>query len=167
MALDFTREDSVVDLHWRLSPGYFPFAPEGEQVWDRTAEIELLGRCVRVLGPIDSILFQAYHGSKHGWTTLAQICDFARVLTTAKRISWPSLLDDSRRTHSLRMLLLGVNLAHSLSLCEMPAELLDAASQESPSRVAQSEGNAGDFRFKEYGRSRRMVDRARDYRVTT
>jgi len=130
MALDFTREDSVVDLHWRLSPSYFPFAPEGEQVWDRTAEIELLGRCVRVLGPIDSILFQACHGSKHGWTTLAQICDFARVLTTAKPISWPSLLDHSRRTHSLRMLLLGVNLAHSLSLCEMPAELLDAASHD-------------------------------------
>jgi Uncharacterised nucleotidyltransferase len=132
VALDFSRDDSVVDLHWRLSPGYFPFAPEGEQVWDRTAEIELLGRRVRVLGPADSILFQACHGSKHGWMTLAQICDFARLLATAKPVcwSWTSLIDDARRMRSLRMLLLGADLVHSLELCKVPAELLDAAGRD-------------------------------------
>ena len=131
MTLDFSRDDSVVDLHWRLSPRYFPFAPEGEQVWNRTAEIELLGRRVRVLGPADSILFQACHGSKHGWMTLAQICDFARLLATARPVNWSSLLDDARRTRSLRMLLLGVDLANSLKLGEVPAELLDAARRDS------------------------------------
>jgi len=127
VTVDFSRKDSVVDLHWQLSPGHFPFAPEGEQVWNRTVEIQLLGRRVRGLGPADTILFQACHGSKHGWMTLAQVCDFARVLATAKPVSWSSVLDDARRTRSLRMLLLGVDLAHSLSLCEVPAELLDAA----------------------------------------
>jgi len=131
VALDFARPDSVVDLHWRLSPGYFQFAPAGEQLWNRTAEIEILGRRVRVLGPADSILFQACHGSKHGWTTLAQICDFACVLAAAKAVSWTSLLDDARRDGSLRMLLLGAELAHSLNLCEVPAELLDAARRDS------------------------------------
>ena len=131
VTLDFSREDSVVDLHWRLSPRHFPFAPDGEQVWKRTVEIELLGRRVRVLGPVDTILFQACHGSKHGWMTLAQICDFARVLATTKPLSWSAVLDDAQRTRSLRMLLLGVDLAHSLSLCEVPAELLDAARRDS------------------------------------
>jgi hypothetical protein len=131
VTLDFSREDSVVDLHWRLSPGHFPFAPEGEQVWDRTVEIELLGRRIRVLGPVDTILFQACHGCKHGWMTLAQVCDFARVLATAEPISWSSVLDDARRTRSLMMLLLGVDLADSLALCEVPAELLDAARRDS------------------------------------
>jgi Uncharacterised nucleotidyltransferase len=130
VALDFSRDDGVVDLHWRLAPGYFPFAPEGEQVWARSAEIEMLGRRVRVLGPADSILFQACHGSKHGWMTLAQICDFARLIATAGPVSWPILLDDARRARSLRMLLLGVHLTHSLSLCEVPAELLEAASRD-------------------------------------
>lgn len=130
VALDFSRDDGVVDLHWRLAPGYFPFAPEGEQVWTRTVEIEMLGRRVRVLGPADSIRFQACHGSKHGWMTLAQICDFARLLATAGPISWPGLLDDARRARSLRMLLLGVHLAHSLSLCSVPAELLEAARRD-------------------------------------
>jgi hypothetical protein len=132
--LDFLREDSVVDLHWSLSPRYFPFAPEAEQVWNRTAEIELLGRRVRVLSPGDAILFQACHGSKHGWTTLAQVCDFAHLLATAGNVNWTSLLDDARRARSHRMLLLAVELAHSLELCEVPAELLDAASRDS--RVA-------------------------------
>ena len=131
VSLDFSREDSVVDLHWQLSPSYFPFAPEGEQVWDRTSEVDLLGRRVRVLGPPDSILFQACHGSKHGWRTLAQICDFARLLATARPVDWMSLLDDARRMRSPRMLLLGADLAHSLELCEVPAELLDAIRRDS------------------------------------
>jgi Uncharacterised nucleotidyltransferase len=130
-SLDFSREDSVLDLHWQLSPSYFPFAPESEQVWDRTSELDLLGRRVRVLGPADSILFQACHGSKHGWRTLAQICDFARLLATERPVDWMSLLDDARRTRSLRMLLLGAELAHSLELCDVPAELLDAGRRDS------------------------------------
>ena len=131
VSLDFSREDSVIDLHWQLSPSYFPFAPESERVWSRTFELDLLGRRVRVLGPADSILFQACHGSKHGWRTLAQICDFARLLATARPVDWMSLLDDARRTRSLRMLLLGADLAHSLELCEVPAELLDAGRRDS------------------------------------
>ncbi len=131
VALDFARPDSVVDLHWRLSPGYFPFAPAGEQIWNRTSEIELLGRRLRTLGPADSILFHACHGAKHGWMTLAQVCDFARLLATAGAMSWSSLLDEARRMRASRMLLLGVDLANSLSLCEVPGELLDAAGRDS------------------------------------
>src|SRR5208283_4643249 len=131
VTLGFSREGSVVDLHWRLSPRHFPFAPDGEHIWNRSVEMELLGRRVRVLGPADTILFQACHGSKHGWMTLAQICDFAHVLATANPIDWSSVLDDARRRRSLRMLLLGVDLADSLSLCEVPAELLDAARRDS------------------------------------
>jgi len=131
LSLDFSRQDSVVDLHWRLAPAYFPFAPAGDRAWERTGEIELIGRRMRILGPSDSILFQACHGSKHGWTTLGQICDFARILATAGDLNWPSLLDEARRARSLRMLLLGAELAGSLALCEVPRELLDAARSDS------------------------------------
>ena len=131
VSIDFVRPDSVVDLQWRLSPSYFPFAPAGDEVWNRTADIDILGRRVRVLGPADSILFQACHGSKHGWMTLAQICDFARVLDSARTVDCSGLLDDARRAGSLRMLLLGVELAHSLNLCEVPRELIDAARGDS------------------------------------
>ena len=127
VGLDFARPDSVVDLQWRLSPSYFPFAPAGEQVWNRTVEIEILGRRVRVLGPADSILFQACHGSKHGWMTLAQICDFARVLAAATTVSWSDLLDDAQRAGSLRMLLLGVELAQLAQPVRGAPELVDAA----------------------------------------
>jgi Uncharacterised nucleotidyltransferase len=131
VSLDFSREDSVVDLHWQLSPSYFPFGPDGEQIWNRTAEIELLGRRVRVLGPADAILFQACHASKHGWATLAQICDFARLLSIATPETVTSVIDEARRTRSLRLFLLGANLTNSLQLCEVPAQLLDAARRDS------------------------------------
>jgi Uncharacterised nucleotidyltransferase len=130
-SLDFSREDSVVDLHWQLSPSYFPFGPDSAQIWSRTAEIELLGRRVRVLGAADAILFQACHASKHGWATLAQICDFARLLSSATPVTVTGVIDEARRTRSLRMLLLGANLTHALHLCEVPAELLDDAGSDS------------------------------------
>ena len=135
VSLDFSRSDSIVDLHWRLSPSYFPYGPDADLVWNRTAGIELLGRRVRVLDPIDSLLFQACHGSKHGWMTLGQVCDFARVLASASPADWTSVLDDARRMRSLRMLLLGADLAESLGLCEVPAELLHEAHRDS--RVAK------------------------------
>jgi len=58
--------------------------------------------------PPDSILFQACHGSKHGWITLAQICDFARLIADrrAGQLANPGY-DEARRARSLRMLLLG------------------------------------------------------------
>ena len=44
-----------------------------------------VGRRVRILGAADSILFQACqcYGSKHGWMTLGQICNFARLVAAA------------------------------------------------------------------------------------
>jgi Uncharacterised nucleotidyltransferase len=131
VALNFAREDSIVDLHWRLAPSYFPFAPEGEQLWQQTVEIELPGRRIRSLGPRDAILFQACHGSKHGWTTLAHICDFAGLLAVSTPADLDGLADEARRIGSLRMVLLGADLAHSLSLCEVPARLLEVARQDS------------------------------------
>jgi hypothetical protein len=131
VTLNFTRDGSIVDLHWRLSPTYFPFAPDGERVWDRTATIDILGTPVPTLRPADSILFQAYHGSKHGWTTLAQVSDFAHVLAIATPETCDSLIEEARRTRSLRMLLLAVELVDSLALCEAPANLVEAARRDS------------------------------------
>jgi hypothetical protein len=131
VALNFARDDNIVDLHWRLAPSYFPFAPEGEPVWQRTVEIELPGRRVRALGRRDAILFQACHGSKHGWTTLGHVSDFARLLAASAPADLDGLVDEARRIGSLRMVLLGVDLAASLSLCEVPAQLLEAARHDS------------------------------------
>jgi hypothetical protein len=134
IALNFARADSIVDLHWRLAPRYFPFAPIGEQVWSNAVEIdvpmEFPEKRVRTLGPEDSILFQACHGSKHGWPTLAQICDFARVLERGRDLSPDALLDRASRIGSRRMLLLGVELAHALGLCAVRTPMLDAARRD-------------------------------------
>ena len=147
VSLDFSREDSVVDLHWQLSPSYFPFAPESEQVWDRSSEMDLLGRRVRVLGPAESILFQACHGSKHGWRTLAQICDFARLLATARPVNWTSLLDDARRTRSLRMLLLGTEAGAFARALRSAGRVARRQPPRFAYRVAQPPRDARYFRF--------------------
>ena len=151
VALDFMRPDSVVDLQWQLSPSYFPFAPAGDQVWNRTADIDLLGRRVRVLGHADSILFQACHGSKHGWMTLAQICDFARVLASAPTVR---LLRPARRRAARGQ----PEDAAARGGVGALAEALRGArrtARRRPSRfarrAARPPGNAGYFRFEACG----------------
>jgi Uncharacterised nucleotidyltransferase len=84
-------------------------------------------------------LFQACHGSKHGWITLAQICDFARVLATAPNVNCLGLLDDARRAGSLRMLLLGVELAQLAQPVRGAPELVDAARHKSTDAYSANE----------------------------
>ncbi|HEY6394926.1 MAG TPA: nucleotidyltransferase family protein [Candidatus Binataceae bacterium] len=139
-ALDFARDGIVLDLHWRLSPSYFQFAPDGEQIWERAVDVEVGGRRVRTLGPDDSILFQAFHGSKHGWTKLRYVCDLGCVISATAAhaaaadkndpIGWDGLIEQARRTRSLTMLLLGVELAHSMLSVEVPATVLETAARD-------------------------------------
>jgi len=124
-SVDCSREGTVVDLHWSLSADYFPFAPDDDTVWRRAIESDLCGRPVMTMGSEDSILFHAYHGAKHGWSKLQQICDLA-YLCRLEMPRWNDLLASAVRIGSRTMLLVGLELGRSLFGIEVPEALRDA-----------------------------------------
>ena len=127
-SVDFSRDGIVLDLHWSFSADYFPFAPDDDSVWRRAIEIELNGRPVTTMGGEDSILFHAYHGAKHGWSKLQQVCDLAH-LCALEGPRWDILLANAARTGSRTMLLVGIDLSCSLCAMEVPGPLAQALAE--------------------------------------
>jgi Uncharacterised nucleotidyltransferase len=119
-----------IDLHWRLSPAYFPFTPEGDELWARAIEVEI-GTCnsVWTLCPEDLILFLCAHGAKHGWQSLSGVRDVAWTLDKY-HYDWERLSARANALGSLRILWLGVLLAHELLAAEVPKTVIDAARSE-------------------------------------
>jgi hypothetical protein len=119
----------TVDLHWRLSPPYFPFTPEGEDLWTRAIEVDLGPGPVLTLGDEDLMLFLCAHGAKHGWQTLSGVCDISEA-TRAYQYDWESLAARANSVGSLRMLLLGGLLAHDMLGAEIPPSVIARARGE-------------------------------------
>ncbi|HLW69723.1 MAG TPA: nucleotidyltransferase family protein [Candidatus Binataceae bacterium] len=128
--------DLNLDLHWDLAPGYYPFGPRGDAVWQRASVVPLGERQVPTLAPEDHLLFLAVHASRHGWPLLSQICDVAYFASRVK-LDWATLTERASRTGCARMLNLGLMLAAGLLAAELPAGALQGADAETRSSVAR------------------------------
>jgi Uncharacterised nucleotidyltransferase len=129
-SIDLNGVGVVLDLHWSLGADYFPFAPDNAAAFRNAIEIDLGGRRVRTLSPLDSVLFQAFHAAKHGWARLQQICDFAWMLAAAGEIDFDALLQQAEAVGARTILLTGVALAAALLEAEFPPPLLNLAARE-------------------------------------
>jgi len=134
----FVRDSGLrcqVDLHWLLTPRYFPFTPAPEALWARCCPVELAGGSVRGLAPSDLMLMLCAHGSRHGWDQLAMVCDVAELLRSHPEIDWRATAEQARVLGSRRMLLLGLELARTILGAELPAEL------DAPARADSAVGS--------------------------
>jgi hypothetical protein len=120
----------MIDLHWALGPHYFPYGPPAESVWNRAVRYSLESGEVLTMGPIDTILFLAAHGTKHGWAILGSVCDLAAALGGALVFDSHQLLDEAEQFGCLNMLLLGAELAHNLLGAAIPSILADRIARE-------------------------------------
>jgi hypothetical protein len=125
-ARDFVRQDGkvVLDLHWRITPRFFPFELPVEELWERRQSLSLLGTAVSILAPEDLLLTLCVHGAKECWGKLKWICDVAELLQAYPNLDWNRMLVQAKQLHSKRMLLLGVELARQLFELRLPETLL-------------------------------------------
>jgi hypothetical protein len=122
---EFIRDGDLqtVDLHWRLNPHYFPYGPPPELVWQRAARFHLEGAEVLTMGPIDTVLYLAVHGTKHGWMNLGAIYDLAAALPSDPSLDMDSLIGEADRFGCAGMLLLGSALARNLLSATLPPSI--------------------------------------------
>jgi hypothetical protein len=112
----------LIELHWRFTPRWFAFPISPAQVWLRLQPIPLAGREVPSLCPEHLFLFLAAHGAKHRWCALKWLCDLAQLIHRHPRLDWDWIVDQARRAHATRVLLLAVHLAAQLG-APVPPEL--------------------------------------------
>jgi Uncharacterised nucleotidyltransferase len=114
---------TLVELQWRIVPRYFSLPLTEEQYWSRVQSLTVCGREMNSLSREDLLLLLAIHGGKHGWGKLIWLADVAELLAAEPHMDWEYVLDHARRAGGLRMLLLGVVLAHRLLGAAIPAQL--------------------------------------------
>lgn len=120
-----TRDRTVrIDLHWRLSPPYYQFGPDSDELWARAREETLENSIVRTLAPEDNLLYLAVHASRHGWPALSHVCDIAHFVNRAK-LDWEILLKRAQVTGSRLMLTVGLLLAGKLCALEIPGSVIE------------------------------------------
>ncbi len=119
--------NASLDVHWRLSPGYFRFEPDLDAMRERSILIQAGGVRLRSFSAEDLFLFQCVHASKHGWSRLGWICDVAWMIRPQPRMNWEAILSQARKTRSVRSLFVGVVLAEHLLGVRAPDAILAAA----------------------------------------
>jgi hypothetical protein len=118
----FTNENglSQVDLHWRLMPQYFAFAPDLESLWAGARRIALEDGSVLTPGTVDLMIVLCVNNSKHGWAGLSQVCDIAELIRANHDVDWLEVVERAQALGARRMVLLGFDLARRLLGAELP-----------------------------------------------
>jgi hypothetical protein len=130
-----TQTGFCVDLHWQLSSKGVAFPVQSADVWSKLQQATIADRTVLTLANDDLMLFLAAHGTKEGWRRLVWVSDFAELLRKCQDIDWADIFDRARRSHSLRSLLLAINLASTLLDAPTPANVIETARVDSAVRV--------------------------------
>jgi hypothetical protein len=130
-----SQTESCVDLHWQLSGKGVAFPVQSAEVWSKLRSVTIAGRTVLTLANDDLALLLAAHGTKEGWRYLAWVSDFAELVRKCQDIHWAEVADRAHRSHSLRSLLLAINLASTLLDAPAPANVIEIARANSAVRA--------------------------------
>jgi hypothetical protein len=104
----------AVDVHWKVTPRSFRFAPDEEAFWHRAHAVDLEVGSVTAIAPEDLLLYLCVHAGKHGWIALGSICDVAETIRARLAIDLKAILDEATTLGSRRMFLTGILLAHEI-----------------------------------------------------
>jgi hypothetical protein len=115
-----SESDVIVELHWRVTAGQFPFPVDFERLWARREAVEVGGEPLPTMRPTDHLALLSAHGNRHGWRGLCWLCDFAAAVRTFD-VEWERLLRSGAERGGERMLLVGYELADRLLDVDPPA----------------------------------------------
>jgi hypothetical protein len=115
----------MVELHWRIAPGFFSVRFNTAALWPRLDTVEIQGADVSVPAAEDLLLMLSVHGAKDCWEKLEWVTCVAELINGTPSLDWQVLWRRSQEIHCEQMLLLALLLAHDLLDAPLPAEALD------------------------------------------
>ena len=115
---------ALVELQWQIVPDHFVFPIEPFCLWDDQISGQGCQPDYRTIPAEKQILMLCAHGAKDSWGRLAWVCDIAELLHQSHCLDRDGLVKLAAQTGGLRMLYLGLHLAHELLEAPVPEELL-------------------------------------------
>ncbi len=123
LAFAHSGKEITVELHWELSPGYLPFAPDPEQLRQRMVPSWPGGQAIMTLSPEDLLVYLCAHGAKHAWERLIWIADVSGLIHRHPSLDWNRVCGLAAGQRSERALFLGLQLARDLTGVSLPLEV--------------------------------------------
>jgi hypothetical protein len=145
----FCREatKAQVELHTEYTLRYFPVPLDLDKMSRRFITVDIAGRKMRTFSVEDTLVMLCVHGAKHFWDRLAWSVDVSELIKT-QPIDWDLCMHIAGETKSIRVLLLGLCLAHELLQAPLPPQVLARVQRDTTARWladkvrAQFEGSA-------------------------
>jgi hypothetical protein len=116
-------DDVVIELHWNVAPRFFNFPLRVERLWEHEGKLKLGTREVRAIAPELLVLLLCVHGNKDHWLRLEWVASIDALLSREHAFDWSQLLHEAKGHRALRVLLLGLFLAHDLLGTTLPREV--------------------------------------------
>jgi hypothetical protein len=119
---ELVREEGGIplELHWAITSNCIPFPLDLGQLEERVESFPLANQPVLNASPEDSLIILCVHGTKHIWERLVWVCDVAELIQARPDMDWNRVMERARATKSLRMVSLGLFLAHDLLQAPLP-----------------------------------------------
>ena len=153
----------IVDAKSAFLPAYFGLSYPMAELWDRLEQIEYGGASVPVLAMSDNLNFLCIHGCKHLWFESRWLVDVSALILMCDDAVIESAMNAATRGGTLRMLLVGMQMAALVMGNDVPERLADAYHADPVARELVEELNElrGDrVSFRRATRFRyRMLDR--------
>ena len=120
----FLRDGKLIEVHWKLTEGYFNFPIDVERLWSRLEPVAIAGRRILTLAAEDSLLILCAHSSKHLWSRLGWVCDVANLIKGRNDLNWDEVFQRADELGSRRMLSIGLLLSIDLLGAVVPDNVL-------------------------------------------
>jgi len=129
--VSFNRPGGVLlKIHRRFATGCYGSTLDLETAIRRAVPVNLAGKTVRCLAPVDLLLTICLNSTFKLWSKLGDINDVARVVQSQGRWDWPDILRRAQEAGLRRIVLLGLSLAAELLAAPVPLEVLDQAARD-------------------------------------
>jgi len=121
------ERDVEVDLHWGLTPFYFPVDISFEQLWQVRQPIAMQNQSVMSFSDEHLLLILCIQIAKDCWERrqhiehLAKVCDIAALIHTSPSLDWDAVLLQARRSGIERIVYFGLCLAQRLLGAALPS----------------------------------------------
>ncbi len=114
----------MLELHWAVAPPFFSVGVETEAVLADCARAEMCSREVGVPSSEMLLLLLCVNGTKDLWTALEPVCSVNELVRRYPGLDWGRVITLGRRAGALRMLHVGLLLAHQIFDLPLPEKIL-------------------------------------------
>ncbi|HUS07942.1 MAG TPA: nucleotidyltransferase family protein [Bryobacteraceae bacterium] len=124
------RNDLLVELQWRLVPHYFSVPLDIDALIARATSVSLGGVTVATMAAEDNLIALCIHGAKHHWQSLKWVLDIDLLVRDSGNIDWAGLQSRAAGLGTLRILRLGLFIAHQLLETPLPDAVLQGIERD-------------------------------------